>query len=388
MRNKCLFSLGLVFVISLTSMVAFAFSFVGTPADEVDSRDIIVQSMISDEANATPTATSVATTAPEQETEKAERSKIGSMDWDSDDAYRLAKIAMAEAESEDTEGKEIEDYYKKCADDGATFEDVEASKKAMSSMEIILGEPSRLERLATDIHNHYVSACDADPNRIQKAMVVCSNRKIAYALLSKFKDKYPEWFEEKKVSDGTDVTDEELNELKPMPLIAMVSSVGKNDEQDMYNYLGGVKNDKRSEELDAAFKQEKSNFRIVIVVDMWITGFDVPCLTYLYNDKPLKKHLLIQTISRVNRKYPGKEYGMVIDYIGIRDNMREAMKLYGGNTSVAPTSDDVEQATSVFREELEVLKNMFTGYDLTPFINMECNPIDRYRLLAKAGGEF
>lgn len=124
----------------------------------------------------------------------------------------------------------------------------------------------------------------------------------------------------------------------------------------MYNYLGGVKNDKRSEELDAAFKQEKSNFRIVIVVDMWITGFDVPCLTYLYNDKPLKKHLLIQTISRVNRKYPGKEYGMVIDYIGIRDNMREAMKLYGGNTSVAPTSDDVEQATSVFREELEVLK--------------------------------
>lgn len=173
-------------------------------------------------------------------------------------------------------------------------------------------------------------------------------------------------------------------DMKPMPLIAMVSSVGKNDEQDMYNYLGGVKNDKRSEELDAAFKQEKSNFRIVIVVDMWITGFDVPCLTYLYNDKPLKKHLLIQTISRVNRKYPGKEYGMVIDYIGIRDNMREAMKLYGGNSSVAPTSDDVEQATSVFREELEELKNMFIGYDLTPFINMECNPIDRYRLLAKA----
>lgn len=193
---------------------------------------------------------------------------------------RIAKVLL-----DKNKVKEIEDYYKKCADDGATFEDVEASKKAMSSMEIILGEPSRLERLATDIHNHYVSACDADPNRIQKAMVVCSNRKIAYALLSKFKDKYPEWFEEKKVPDGTDVTDEELNELKPMPLIAMVSSVGKNDEQDMYNYLGGVKNDKRSEELDAAFKQEKSNFRIVIVVDMWITGFDVPCLTYLYNDK-------------------------------------------------------------------------------------------------------
>ena len=141
-----------------------------------------------------------------------------------------------------------------------------------------------------------------------------------------------------------------------MPFIAMVASVGKDDKADMYNYLGGVRNDKRSEELDAAFKQEKSNFHIAIVVDMWITGFDVPSLTYLYNDKPLKKHLLIQTISRVNRKYPGKEYGMIIDYIGIRDNMREAMKIYGGNTSVAPTVDDVEQATNVFREELEILK--------------------------------
>ena len=292
---------------------------------------------------------------------------------------RIAKVLL-----DKNKVKEIEDYYKKCADDGATIEDVEASKKAMSSMETILGEPSRLERLATDIHNHYVSACEADQDRIHKAMVVCSNRKIAYALLLKLKDKFPEWFEEKQVPEGTDITDEELKELKPMPFIAIVSSVGKNDEQNMYNYLGGVKNDKRSEELDAAFKQEKSNFRIVIVVDMWITGFDVPCLTYLYNDKPSKKHLLIQTISRVNRKYPGKEYGMVIDYIGIRDNMREAMKIYGGNTSVAPTSDDVEQAISVFREELEVLKNIFTGYDLTPFINLECNPIERYRLLAKA----
>ena len=172
--------------------------------------------------------------------------------------------------------------------------------------------------------------------------------------------------------------------MKPLPFIAMVASVGSNDKEEMYNYLGGVKNDKRSKQLDAAFKQEKSNFRIVIVVDMWITGFDVPCLTYLYNDKPLKKHLLIQTISRVNRVYPGKEYGMVIDYIGIRENMREAMKIYGGNTSVAPTADDVEQATGVFREELQVLGTMFTGYDFKPFLNPESDPVERYRLLAQA----
>ena len=117
---------------------------------------------------------------------------------------------------------------------------------------------------------------------------------------------------------------------------------------------------------------------------MWITGFDVPSLTYLYNDKPLKKHLLIQTISRVNRKYPDKDYGMIIDYIGIRDNMREAMKVYGGDTSVAPTSDDVEQATSVFREALEILKTLFTDYDLAPFLNPECAHVDRYKLLSKA----
>lgn len=292
---------------------------------------------------------------------------------------RIAKVLL-----DNEKVQQIESYYKQCADDGATFEDVEASKTAMSSMEVILGEPSRLERLATDIHDHYVSCCSNDPDRIQKAMIVCSTRKIAYDLLQKFKEKYPEWFEEKKTPDGVIATEKELKELKPMPYIAMVSSVGSNDEPDMYNYLGGVRNDKRSEEMDAAFKQEKSNFRIVIVVDMWITGFDVPSLTYLYNDKPLKKHLLIQTISRVNRKYPGKDYGMIIDYIGIRDNMREAVKVYGGNTSVAPTGDDIEQATALFREELEILKNLFHDYDLAPFLDPECNPIIRYQLLAKA----
>lgn len=292
---------------------------------------------------------------------------------------RIAKVLL-----DGQKVKEIEDFYKVCAEEGATYEDVEASKRAMSSMEVILGEPLRLERLATDIHDHYVASCAKDPDRIQKAMIVCSNRKIAYALLLKFKDKYPEWFEERKYPDGLKVSEGELKELKPVPFMAMVSSVGSNDETEMYNYLGGLQNDRRSAELDGAFKKEKSNFHIAIVVDMWITGFDVETLTYLYNDKPLQKHLLIQTISRVNRKYPGKEYGMIIDYIGIRNKMREAMKMYGGGTSVAPTSDDVEQATMVFREELEILKTLFVDYDLAPFINPNCDPVERYRLLSKA----
>ena len=292
---------------------------------------------------------------------------------------RIAKVLLDQEKV-----KQIEDYYKKCADDGATEEDIEASKKAMSSMEVILGEPSRLERLAVDIHDHYVSSCANDPDRVQKAMIVCSSRPIAYELLKKFQEKYPEWFVEKKVPAGVDASEEEVRELRPMPFMAMVASVGSNDQEDMYNYLGGVKNDKRSDALDAAFKQEKSNFRIAIVVDMWITGFDVPSLTYMYNDKPLKKHMLIQTISRVNRKYPGKDYGLIVDYIGIRDNMREAMKMYGGDNSVAPSTDDVEQATNIFIEELLILRDLFAGYDLVPFLDPDGDPTERYQLLTKA----
>ena len=292
---------------------------------------------------------------------------------------RIAKVLLDE-----NKVKQIESYYEKCAEEGATKEDIEASKRAMSSMEIILGEDSRLERLAKDIYEHYTSSCENNPDRIQKAMVVCSNREIAFNLLKKFEQLYPTWFEKKKVPEGIEVTSEELKKIKPMPTIAIVASVGKIDREEMYNYLGGGKNDSRSEELDIIFKHDKSNFRVVIVVNMWITGFDVPTLTYLYNDKPLKKHLLIQTISRVNRKYPDKEYGLIIDYIGIRKNMREALKTYGGDTSIAPTKDDVYQAKGAFIEELEILKRLFSNYDLSPFISAEYNPIERYTLLALA----
>jgi len=288
---------------------------------------------------------------------------------------RIAKVLLDE-----NKVKQIESYYEKCAEEGATKEDIEASKRAMSSMEIILGEDSRLERLAKDIYEHYTSSCENNPDRIQKAMVVCSNREIAFNLLKKFEQLYPTWFEKKKVPEGIEVTSEELKKIKPMPTIAIVASVGKIDREEMYNYLGGGKNDS----LDIIFKHDKSNFRVVIVVNMWITGFDVPTLTYLYNDKPLKKHLLIQTISRVNRKYPDKEYGLIIDYIGIRKNMREALKTYGGDTSIAPTKDDVYQAKGAFIEELEILKRLFSNYDLSPFISVEYDPIERYTLLASA----
>ena len=292
---------------------------------------------------------------------------------------RIAKVLLDQEKV-----KQIEEYYGSCAEQGATEEDIEASKKAMSSLEIIIGEQSRLERLADDIYSHYTESRANDPKRVQKAMIVCSSREIAYRLLMVFKTKYPHWFEERKTPESINATADEIRELKNVPFMAMVASVGKNDEKSMYDYLGGTQNDKRTDTLDAMFKAEKSNLSIVIVVDMWITGFDVPCLTYMYNDKPLQKHQLIQTISRVNRKYTGKEFGLIIDYIGIRDNMRQALKIYGGDTSVAPTDDDIEQATMIFYENISVLKDMFKYYDLSPFMDPDGDPFERYRLLARA----
>lgn len=293
---------------------------------------------------------------------------------------RIAKVFMNQEKV-----NEIETYYAQCAEEGSTKEDIAKSKKAMSSLEMILGEQERLNKLAVDIHNHYVSAVANDPDRVQKAMIACSSRPIAYQLLMKFKEHYPEWFDERKTPEGMEVSPEELKMLKEMPTIAMVASVGSNDAPEMYNYLGGVKNDKRTDDLDAAFKQVHSNFRIVIVVDMWLTGFDVECLTYLYNDKPLQKHSLIQTISRVNRKFKGKDFGLIVDYIGIRDHMVEAMKMYGGGgDTIAPSKDDIEQATTIFREHLEILKLLFRGYDLKPFLDIDTDPAERYILLAKA----
>lgn len=288
---------------------------------------------------------------------------------------RIAKVTL-----DSQKVKEIDAFYNKCADEGATVEDIIESKKAMSAMEIILGDDERLERLAKDIMDHYIKACDTKPDVVQKAMIVCSKRQIGYNLLQKFRKLKPEWFEERKSPDDSKLSDEELRELPLMPSIAMVATRGKNDPKDMYEYLGDKP---RAKKLDDAFKKENSNFRIVIVVDMWITGFDVPCLTYLYNDKPLQKQTLIQTISRVNRKYPGKDYGYIIDYIGIRNNMMEAMHKYGGK-SFGPSEDDVQQALEALIVELDLIKRVFNGFDISTFTDPDAKPLDRLECLSAA----
>ena len=290
----------------------------------------------------------------------------------------IPRIANVTLDSEKV--KEIDDYYKKCVIEGATEDDVAASKKAMSAMEVILGDEERLDRLAKDIIEHYSNACENKVDVVQKAMIVCSKRNIAYRLLQKFKENKPEWFEEKKSPDDSKLTAEELKELSPMPTISMVATRGKDDPKDMFDYLGDKA---RAKKLDDAFKTENSNFRIVIVVDMWITGFDVPCLSFLYNDKPLQKQTLIQTISRVNRKYDGKEYGYIIDYIGIRDNMMEAMRKFAGE-SFGPSEDDVNQALEALIIELQILKEVFSGFDISPFTNTHTSPLERLECLSSA----
>lgn len=288
---------------------------------------------------------------------------------------RIAKVTL---DSEKV--KEIDEYYKKCSDEGATDDDIEESKKAMSAMEIILGDDERLERLAQDIIEHYTNACNNKPDVVQKAMVVCSKRQIGFNLLTKFKKLKPEWFEEKKSPNDATLNEEELRKLTPMPTIAMVATRGKNDPKEMYDYLGDRE---RIKKLDNAFKNKHSNFRIVIVVDMWITGFDVPCLTYLYNDKPLQNQLLVQTISRVNRKYKGKEFGYIVDYIGIHDNMMKAMNKYGGD-NFGPSEDDVQQALEALIIELELIRKLFVGFDLTRFTDPNTKPLARLERLSDA----
>ncbi|KGN85308.1 type I restriction endonuclease subunit R [Porphyromonas gulae] len=294
------------------------------------------------------------------------------------DIKYIPRIAQVTLESEKVQ--QIDAYYQQCAEEGATEADIATSKRAMSAMEVILGDDERLERLAGDIIEHYTQACDNRADVEQKAMIVCSKRHIAYRLLKKFEQLRPDWFVERKSPDDSRLPKEVLQRLSPMPTIAMVATRGSNDPADMYHYLGDKQRVKR---LDEAFKAPESNFRIVIVVDMWITGFDVPCLTYLYNDKPLQKQTLIQTISRVNRNYPGKDFGYVIDYIGIHKNMMEAMRRFGGE-DFGPSEDDVAQAHEALRIELEIIRQVFSGFDLSPFTDKAATPLARLDCLSRA----
>ena len=142
----------------------------------------------------------------------------------------------------------------------------------------------------------------------------------------------------------------------------MVMTRGKDDPEELYNMLGSKEYRK---ELDRQFKNEKSNFKIAIVVDMWLTGFDVPFLDTIYIDKPIQQHNLIQTISRVNRRYKGKNKGLVVDYIGIKKQMNLALAKY--NESDKENFEDIEESIIVVRNHLDLLARMFNRFDSSKY---------------------
>lgn len=274
---------------------------------------------------------------------------------------RLARVFLDKAQAE-----AIEQYYKRCENEGVTPEDIALSKKAMSDMQVILGDPDRLERVAKDIVEDYERRCAERPGILQKAMVTCSDRTIAYELYRIMKRLRPDWCEAKKALDESKLTAEQLESLPSVPYMNMVATRSEEDPKEMYNLLGD--NETRKTLADH-FKDDDSNFHIAVVVDMWITGFDCPSLTFLYNDKPLQRHTLIQTISRVNRRFGEKRCGVIIDYIGILENMKKAMKEYGGGDDGGTAERDVESAHKILLTELKILKDLCVKLDFAPFFN-------------------
>ena len=281
---------------------------------------------------------------------------------------RLARVIVS-----DEQAKEIQKYYEQCAEQGSTEEQIEESKRAMSRMTAILGHPDRLHRLAVDIADHYDALCTEKPGIIQKAMVVCADRPLAFQVLKEILSIRPDWGIARRSDDESTLSKEQLDKLIPLPKINLVATQGQNDEKELYDMCGTKEYRKK---LDKQFKNDYSNFKIAIVVDMWITGFDVPSLAVMYIDKPLQKHTLIQTISRVNRVFDGKDKGLVVDYIGIKNDMLEAIKRYGGPQE-SPI-DELNISLGIFRnhlaliDELLVIFNASKFYSGTPLERLNC----------------
>ncbi|EJV9415133.1 HsdR family type I site-specific deoxyribonuclease [Vibrio vulnificus] len=285
---------------------------------------------------------------------------------------RAAKVILDNSKLE-----EIEKYYQECERMGANEHQIEESKKASANMNAILGDPDRIEALAKDFVDHYEKRVSEGASVKGKAMFVSASREIAYDFYKNVKALRPEWFEEKQAIDGIELTEKDKEELMSLPMVNMVMTRGKDDEADMYGLLGTKEYRK---ELDKQYKNAKSNFKIAIVVDMWLTGFDVPELDTIYIDKPLQKHNLIQTISRVNRKFEGKDKGLVVDYIGIKSRMNQALAMY--SKADEANFEDIRQSLIEVRNHLHLLGQMFHKFDSSDYFAAE--PVKQLECLNKA----
>lgn len=274
---------------------------------------------------------------------------------------RAAKVTL-----DDARLREIENYYEECAKAGSNEHQIEESKKVMASMNSILGDPDRIRVLAEDFVAHYERRLEEGSTVCGKAMFVSSSREIAWQLYQAIKVIRPEWFEIKAYEEGSEPIKAERDKLKPMARVNMVMTRGKDDEKALYDLLGSKEYRKT---LDQQFKKDQSNFKIAIVVDMWLTGFDVPSLDTLYIDKPVQRHNLIQTISRVNRNYAGKDKGLVVDYIGIKRQMNQALAQF--SKADETSFEDIQTSLIAVKNDLDLLAKLMHGFDDSAYFRGE-----------------
>ena len=250
--------------------------------------------------------------------------------------------------------KRIDEEYSTLATESTEVE-IEKSKADLSSIEVLVGSNERLNMLADDIIAHYE---DRQYVLTGKAMIVCMTRKIAINLYHKILEKRPSW--DKKVK--------------------VVLTASNQDPPEWHDIIG---NKMYRDGLMVEFKDEDSEFKIAIVVDMWLTGFDVPSMATMYIDKPMKGHNLMQAIARVNRVYKDKEAGLVVDYIGMAAELKLALNQYTKRDQDKVL--DLQLAYSIALAKLETMRDCFYGFDYSSFFGD--SDIQRLKII-KDGIEF
>lgn len=237
--------------------------------------------------------------------------------------------------------KAIDDEYEILASEGATEEQIEKSKKQMSHLEEILGAPATIDSLCKDIIKHY------EENRqfelTGKAMIVAYSRPIAMSIYHRILELRPNWTDKVKV----------------------VMTGSNKDPEEWHDIIG---NKQYKKELAKKFKDNNDPMKIAIVVDMWLTGFDVPSLATMYVYKPMSGHNLMQAIARVNRVFNDKAGGLVVDYIGIAKALKQAMHDYTVRDQKRFGNPDIKKTALIkFQEKLEVCRDIFHGFDYSNF---------------------
>ncbi|MEG1008613.1 MAG: type I restriction endonuclease subunit R [Clostridia bacterium] len=261
---------------------------------------------------------------------------------------RIAKLNL----NEDLLEKADDMYNTLSNNNEAKDEVIEQSKRELAKLESIIGSKQRLSLLATDIVSHY----EQRENILEgKAMIVCMSRKVAINLYKEILNIRCEW----------------KNKIK------VVLTDSNNDPEDWHDIVG---NKQYRDEVAIEFKDINSELKIVIVVDMWLTGFDVPSLSTMYIDKPMVGHNLMQAIARVNRVYKDKEAGLIVDYIGIGTDLKQALSKYT-NRDIDKVPD-ISKAYQILMEKLEIMKNSFYGFNYTDFFS-DSNEV---RLKTLSGG--